>query len=114
MCPQVRPGTNGAVTGLGTLASVAGGAFVGTVFYATCLLTSAPASAAVQAVQWRLVPLGAAAGLLGSVIDSVLGGTLQFSGFDTVKNKVVARDGPNTLRISGLSLLDNDAVNVVR
>ena len=102
------------MTGLGTLASVAGGAFVGTVFWATSALTSAPASAAVAAAQWRIIPLAAAAGLLGSIIDSVLGGTLQFSGFDTVKNKVVGRDGPNALRISGLSLLDNDAVNIVR
>ncbi|KAK4760709.1 hypothetical protein SAY87_005602 [Trapa incisa] len=51
--------------------------------------------------------------LSGSIIDSLLGATLQFSGFCTVRNKVVSKPGPTVKKISGLSILDNNAVNFV-
>ena len=35
---------------------------------------------ALAAGQWRLIPLALMAGLLGSVLDSVLGATLQYTG----------------------------------
>ncbi|PQP95765.1 protein PGR [Prunus yedoensis var. nudiflora] len=47
------------------------------------------------------------------LIDSLLGATLQFSGFCTVRNKVVGKPGPTVKKISGLNYLDNNAVNVV-
>ena len=71
---------------------------------------------ALAAGQWRLIPLGLVAGLAGSVLDSVLGATLQYSGYDTASQRIVARPGPNVVRIAGPErggLLDNNAVNLV-
>ncbi len=77
----VRRGTNGGVTLLGLSASILGGVFVGAVFYAAAVVSPTlwVLEGAQQAAvgQWRLVPLGLMAGLLGSVLDSVLGATVQ-------------------------------------
>ena len=61
--PRGPQGTNGGVTPLGLAASLAGGLFVGLVFYAAALvsptLRALPGQAAAAARQWQLVPLGA-------------------------------------------------------
>jgi len=63
--------------------------------------------------QWRIILVGGLAGLLGSIIDSLLGASLQYSGLDTKTGKVVevAREG--VVRISGKMILDNHSVNLV-
>lgn len=113
----VRRGTNGGVTLLGLSASLAGGLWVGAVFYAAALLSPTlwvfePQRVAAVA-QWRLVPLGLMAGLCGSLVDSLLGATLQFSGYDRQAARIVGRPGPHVTRISGVPLLSNNLVNLV-
>ena len=53
------------------------------------------------------------AGLFGSVLDSLLGATLQYTGFDRSSGRIVAKPGPSVTHISGLQFLDNNAVNAV-
>eukprot|EP01039_Chlorochromonas_danica_P001697 gene1697-1854_t len=68
---EVPPGTNGGMSVIGTVASAAGGGFIGLVYY--LLSFSYPGSAS----QWKMILFGIVCGLLGSIIDSLLGATLQ-------------------------------------
>jgi uncharacterized membrane protein len=68
------------------------------------------AAEAQQAVFWLVLSL--VCGLVGSVVDSLLGATLQFSGYDASTGKVVAQPGDNVKHISGWAWLSNDAVNL--
>ncbi|KAF8407005.1 hypothetical protein HHK36_006127 [Tetracentron sinense] len=108
----VRKGTNGGVTTTGLLAAAAAGSVIGLTFVLFGLFTT-KCTSNVALKQLLVIPLAAMAGLCGSVIDSLLGATMQFSGFCTVRNKVVGKPGPTVKKISGLSILDNNAVNVV-
>jgi uncharacterized membrane protein len=113
---RVRRGTNGAVSPLGLAASAAGGLFAGLVFYAAALVSPTlwvfePQRAAAQS-QWMLVPLGLAAGLGGSLLDSLLGATVQYSGYDRARRKVVSNPGDTVTTICGRPWLSNNQVNL--
>ncbi|CAL5339357.1 unnamed protein product [Camellia sinensis] len=108
----VRRGTNGGVTKAGLLAAAAAGSIIGLTFVLIGFFTTRCAYD-VALKQLLVIPISALAGLCGSVIDSLLGATLQFSGFCSVRNKVVGKPGPTVKRISGLSILDNNGVNLV-
>ena len=112
---SVPPGTNGGVSVVGTGASVAGGLLIGLVFWVlgAALQPAAAAAASPLPPQWPLVPLGAAAGFLGSMADSLLGATLQFSGWSERKGVVVERPGEGVRHISGWDVLDNHQVNLL-
>lgn len=71
-------GTNGGVTIVGLLASFLGGATVGTAYFISQLLLVSDLHMA--APQWPIVAYGAVAGLLGSLLDSLLGAVMQYSG----------------------------------
>ncbi|XP_015696859.1 protein PGR [Oryza brachyantha] len=109
---RVRKGTNGGVTIDGLLAAAAAGFSIGLTFVLLGFLTTQCDSD----VFWRqllVIPLATAAGLCGSLIDSLLGATLQYSGYCNTRKKVVGVEGPTVTRISGLNILDNNGVNVV-
>eukprot|EP00890_Picochlorum_soloecismus_P005879 jgi/Picsp_1/6292/NSC_03642-R1_gtp-binding protein 2 len=83
----VRKGTNGGVTLLGLGASVAGGLYIGMLFYVSGIISpSGVRGGFVQ--QWPLIAIGACAGLVGSLIDSFLGATIQFTGFNRKTGKI--------------------------
>ncbi|KAF2304581.1 hypothetical protein GH714_034002 [Hevea brasiliensis] len=108
----VRKGTNGGVTMVGLVAAAAAGSVIGLTFVLFGFFTRS-CEYDVALKQILVIPLAAMAGLCGSLIDSLLGATLQFSGFCTVRNKVVGKPGPTVKKISGLNFLDNNAVNLV-
>lgn len=100
----VRKGTNGGVTLLGLASSCLGGLFVGLIFFIT---------GGSYQTQWKVIPLGVGAGLVGSIIDSLLGATIQFTGYNRKTGKITGKSGPDVSPISGSALLDNNGVNVV-
>ncbi|XP_066524992.1 transmembrane protein 19 isoform X2 [Hoplias malabaricus] len=107
---EVPIGTNGGVTTVGLIASLLGGATVGTAYYISQLLMVPELHLAVP--QWPIVVYGAMAGLLGSMLDSFLGANMQYSGFDESTGKVVSYETATVRRICGKPILDNNGVNL--
>uniref|UniRef100_A0A1B6MIJ3 Transmembrane protein 19 n=1 Tax=Graphocephala atropunctata TaxID=36148 RepID=A0A1B6MIJ3_9HEMI len=77
---RVPRGTNGGVSPAGLLFSLLGGLVIGAAYYvALCYLVDTTQLAHSPA-QWPVILWGAFAGLVGSLVDSFLGATIQFSG----------------------------------
>ncbi|NXW56878.1 TMM19 protein, partial [Eurystomus gularis] len=107
---KVPVGTNGAITLVGLLSSLLGGMTVGITYFITQLLFVTDLE--VSAPQWPIIVFAAAAGLLGSIVDSYLGATMQYSGFDQNIGMVVNHQTKDSKHISGKPILDNNAVNL--
>ena len=69
----VQPGTDGGISVLGTAASFGGALFISVAGYVLMMLLGQPLPA-------YFIPLTAVLGLLGSLIDSLLGATLERNG----------------------------------
>lgn len=112
---RVPRGTNGGVTGVGIACSVAGGLTVGLAYALTLLLFLGTEELgpgwAYQLM--AVISYGAVCGLLGSIVDSLLGATVQYSGSSRKLGKVVYRPLPGVDHVSGRDILDNHAVNFV-
>ncbi len=106
---RVPRGTSGAVSGLGLLATLGGGLAIGLVG------ALAPRSFGMPA--WVALCVGAGAGLFGSLLDSLLGATMQASyhcpacARDT--EAAVHHCGQKTELRRGLTWFDNDTVNLL-
>lgn len=113
----VPPGTNGGVTCLGTLASVAGGTLVGVTYFVVGLVVLPRGAAWPPGGFWTgeglVLILGPAAGFFGSLVDSLLGATVQFSGYHEARKCVVSAPGPGVKPVAGIPLLSNNGVNLV-
>lgn len=112
---QVPPGTNGAVSRIGLIASVIGGALIGLLTWTTLILENAQCrrTSAVYLFFETLI-WGMFAGLFGSLVDSLLGATVQQSRYSK-KRKVVLQDDSKDVDavdiISGMNLLTNNQVS---
>ena len=63
---------------VGLASSLLGGTFVGITYFLTQLVCVNDLD--ISAPQWPIIAFGGLAGLLGSIIDSYLGATMQFTG----------------------------------
>lgn len=106
----VPRGTNGAISIQGLLCSVIGGLLVGVAYSVTMLVVNDATS-----VNSVFVTIFAAtfSGLFGSLVDSLLGATIQFSGVCLKTRKIVEDPGPEVKPISGLPLCSNHSVNLI-
>lgn len=97
------PGTSGAITGLGLLAAVAGAIAIPLSAYRLWNLNS---------VEFVVV---AWAGFLGSLVDSVLGASVQAQFRDTTTDELTERVPPKGrgVCVRGLSWINNDVVNLL-
>ncbi|THU94818.1 hypothetical protein K435DRAFT_756217 [Dendrothele bispora CBS 962.96] len=112
----VPPGTNGAMSSMGTMASIFGGAFMGGTVGLTLLVESARCREDSISILVSMLGLGAVAGGLGSLLDSFLGATVQQTRYSEDNKKILQDEsqskGPVKV-ISGWNLLTNNQVNVV-
>jgi uncharacterized protein (TIGR00297 family) len=101
---RIPKGASGGISPRGTLGGVAGATTVGL----AALLGGAPAA---------LVPVATTAGVLGMLLDSLLGARLQgrfhCDRCDLPSERPVHRCGTPTRRTSGLRHLGNDGVNAI-
>jgi len=112
----VPPGTNGGISLTGLVASVAGGFFIGFSFWFSGILLRLNSP-------WedvKVIPFSTIMGLLGSLLDSLLGATLQETYYD-MRLKMIVKpptkeqgDGdPNVKHVCGVNRLDNQQVNII-
>jgi uncharacterized membrane protein len=84
---KVKKGTNGGVTISGLAAAAAAGCAIGLAFVSVGFVTTSCESHVARR-QMLMIPIATFSGLLGSLIDSVLGATLQYSGYCSLRKKV--------------------------
>ncbi|KAL7414545.1 integral membrane protein DUF92-domain-containing protein [Mrakia frigida] len=114
----VPPGTNGGVTLAGLGFSLLGGLLMSLTLLATLLVESATCRGSLglsEAIEIILV--GAAGGLGGSLLDSLLGATLQRTWYSEKQKKIVT-SAPSEKEeglkvVSGWDVLSNSQVNLV-
>uniref|UniRef100_A0A8D1M2J5 Transmembrane protein 19 n=2 Tax=Sus scrofa TaxID=9823 RepID=A0A8D1M2J5_PIG len=99
---KVPVGTNGGVTMVGLAFSLLGGTFVGIAYFLSQLVFVNDLD--ISAPQWPIIAFGGLAGLLGSIVDSYLGATMQFSGLDESTGMVV-NSPSNEITISSCAVL---------
>ena len=112
---RVPQGTSGAVSLVGTLAALAGSSLVGGV---AVWMGQAGWAPAFGMSVWRVFAAIAAAGLLGSLVDSLLGATLQAIYRCPACDKHTEKHpihtcGEPTMLVRGLPWLNNDGANLM-
>jgi len=114
----VPAGTNGAISVGGTIASGIGGFIVGLTQFACLVVENRACRAEWTTLLPALIGWGVAAGIFGSMLDSLLGATLQRTRYSTDKKWVLQDDSlpekDETIKvISGINVLTNNQINFV-
>jgi uncharacterized protein (TIGR00297 family) len=108
----VSQGASGGVTSAGTMASLAGGVFIGSLAALAGIFDRA-----FQAKRWELVLTGAATGMTGSLVDSIIGATIQERRWceqcEISTERVVHLCGARTSVAGGVPGINNDVVNLI-
>ncbi len=111
----VPVGTSGGVTAAGTLAALAGAAFIGITGFLLIQAAARLTTGAWLLNDWIVIPIAAASGWVGAMADSMLGATAQAiytcdrCGVET--ERTTHRCGAATRLTRGWRWLDNDGVN---
>lgn len=114
---RVEYGTNGGVSILGMMASLAAGLCVGVIVLTLIEFNiwhyGVPRQW-IEAPQWPIILLCIVAACGGSMLDSVLGSTLEYSGLCPEQGRVVYRErNTRAIWISGLDVLSGNQVNFI-
>ncbi|KAH7923580.1 hypothetical protein BV22DRAFT_1015152 [Leucogyrophana mollusca] len=115
---SVPPGTNGGISLGGTLASIAGGLIMGLTLFVSLIVGNRTCRGEWVDILVPLATWGTAAGGLGSLLDSLMGATIQRTRYSVETKKVLQDESapaPNDAIkvISGLNLLTNNQVNLI-
>ncbi|KAH9051584.1 integral membrane protein DUF92-domain-containing protein [Lactarius deliciosus] len=115
----VPPGTNGALSLLGTGASIGGGMAMGWMMWAALSVENAACRDQTGDLFLLLLGWGAVAGGLGSLLDSLLGATLQRTQYSITSKRILTdasiapEDGSEVKDVSGVDVLSNNNVNLI-
>jgi len=110
---SVPRGTNGGVTTVGLLSSFVGGLVIGVAYYCGVMVAASSADLSLAPNQALVILVAGLGGLLGSVLDSILGASLQFSGKNVNTGKITEVASEDVVPISGKQVLDNHSVNLI-
>jgi uncharacterized membrane protein len=115
----VPPGTNGALSLLGTAASIGGGMAMGWTMWAALSVENAACRDQTGDLFLLLLGWGAVAGGLGSLLDSLLGATLQRTQYSITSKRILTdasiapEDESDVKVVSGVDVLSNNNVNLI-
>jgi len=121
---QVPKGINGAISGYGTMCSIYGGLFISFVTVICNIFRFGPLNFIQDKIliyiSIKVLLLGGIIGFIGSLIDSLLGQTVQLSIYNETKKCVIekenekeAKDNGDELKYYGKDILNNSGVNLV-
>lgn len=110
----VPRGTNGAISLGGTLASLIGGLIIALTAFITLVLENASCRADWWSIASKLALFGGVGGVGGSMIDSILGATIQRTRYSDRRSKILIDgsegDADDKITERGLPLLSNNQV----